>query len=136
MKDSVSPTITIILGALSDFRRINKVEIDGNLNLFDIEGLVRAIFIMSLKITSLKYSSYQKISQFLSIFNLVRKLSLTIYNIISRTKVPLDQVLWPSLEVLEITNGRVLELSMVAFMQRHASLSILRSRGTTIIGGS
>lgn len=136
MRDSVSPTVTWVLGALSGFGRVTEVEIKGNLNPVDIEGPVRAEFVEDLKITSLRCSNLQKLSRFLSSFSRLRKLSLEMHDIIASTEIPLDQVLWPKLEVLELTNGRVSETSMVQFIRSHASLALLRARGTAMVGGS
>ncbi|KAI3333824.1 hypothetical protein F4824DRAFT_512991 [Ustulina deusta] len=136
MKDSVSPTVTRVLGALSDFCRVTEIEINGNFNPYDIEGPVRAEFIENLKITSLRCSDGRKLSQFLSSFSRIRELSLEMHDIITSTEIPLDQVLWPKLEVVELANGRVSKRAMVTFIQRHASLSVLRARRTAMIGGS
>lgn len=136
MKDSVSPIVTWVLGALSDFCRVIEIAINGNFNLYDIEGPVRAKLIENLRIISLRCSDYRKLSRFLSSFSRIRELSLEMYDVAANTEIPLDQVLWPKLEVVELTNGRVLRRLMVAFIQRHASLSVLRARGTVVIGGS
>ena len=135
-KDSLNPTVTWVLGALGDFSQVKEVEINGNSNPYDIEGPVRAEFIESLKIASIRCSDRQKLSRFLSSFNQIRVLSLGMHDIVLGTEIPLDQVHWPKLEVVELTNGRVLKSSMVAFVQRHPSLSVLRARGTAMIGGS
>ena len=136
IKDCVSPTVTRVLGSLSDFGQVTELEIKGNLNPYDIEGPVRAEFIETLKITSLRCSNYQKLSRFLSSFSGIRELSLEMNNMVASTAIPLDQVLWPNLEVLELTNGRVSGRSIISFIQRHTSLSVLRARGTAMLGGS
>jgi hypothetical protein len=136
MKDSVSPTVTWILGALNGFCRVTELEIKGNINPYDIEGPVRVEFIETLKITSLRCSDDQKLSRFLSTFGRLRELSLEMHDIVGNTAIPLDRVDWPNLEVLELTNGRISEMSVVSFIQRHTSLSVLRARGTLMIGGS
>ena len=136
MRDSASPTVTWVLGALNSFCRVIKLEIKGSINPYDIDGPVRADFVEILKITSLRCSDSQKLSRFLSSFGRLRELSLEMHDIAGGTAIPLDQVLWPNLEVLELTNGRVSEISMVSFIQRHTSLSVLRVQGTSMIGGS
>ncbi|KAM7211812.1 hypothetical protein V8F06_012818 [Rhypophila decipiens] len=107
IRDSISPTITWTPGALSGFRRVSEVEINGILNPVDIEGPVRAEFIEVLKITSLGCSNRQKLSQFLSSFSRLQKMSLEMHDMGTSIEIPLDQVLWPELEVLELTNGCV-----------------------------
>lgn len=136
LKDFVSPTITWVLGALDDFCEVKEIEINSNFNPHDIEGPVRAKYIERLRITSMKCSNPQRLSIFLSSFSRVRKLFLEINEVDHSTNIPLDDVLWPNLEEMELTNGRVSEVSMVGFIQRHSRLSILRVRGTSVIGGS
>ncbi len=72
VKDSVSPTVTWVLGAWNDFCRVMEIEINGNCNPYDIEGPVRADFIESLKITSMKCSSRLKLSLRCTILRPVR----------------------------------------------------------------
>ena len=136
MKDSVSPTVTWVLGALNGFCQVRELEIKGNINPYDIEGPVRAEFIETLKISSLRCSDDQKLSRFLSSFGRIRELSLEMHDIVGGTAIPLDRVLWPNLEVLELTNARTSGISMASFIQRHTSLSVLRARGTSMVGAS
>ena len=128
--------MTWVLGALDGFCRVTKLEINGNINPYDIEGPVRAEFIETLKITSIRCSNNQKLSRFLSSFRRIRELSLEMHDVVGGAAIPLDRVVWPNLEVLELTNGSVSEISIVSFIQRHTSLSVLRARGTSMTGGS
>ena len=136
VKDSVSPTVTWVLGTLINFPRITEIEINGNFNPYDIDGPVQTNFIESLKITCMKCSNHRNFLRFLSCFSRLRNLSLEMRDIEGNATIPLDKVLWPNLETVELTNGRISEKSIVAFIQHHTSLSSLRAQDTTIVGGS